>query len=158
MNETHDSEQYDHAITQFPLFAGYTQHGAQMVRERGRLKTCEPGDVLFREGEEATAVLLVLTGKLEVLVQRGGRDLVLTDAGPGTILGELAVLCGISRSATVRATEESVMLEWEAGAFRRMLLSDASLSQRIFRQSLKTLLDSEKAMIESLMQTGRAGE
>jgi CRP-like cAMP-binding protein len=145
------SDQYDQAITTFPLFAGYTLHGARMVREQGQVQSFKPGDVIFREGDEATIVLLLLTGKLEVIIQRAGKDLVLTDAGPGTILGELAVLCGIPRSATVRAMEESVVLQWETAAFRRMLLSDANLSQRIFRQSLKTLIEKERSMIESLM-------
>lgn len=146
------TDQYDQAITTFPLFSGYTKHGARMVREEGQVKTCKTGEVLFREGDDATVVLLVLAGKLEVLIQREGKDLVLTTSGPGAILGELAVLCGIPRSATVRAMEESVVLQWDAAAFRRMLLSDANLSQRVFRQSLKTLIEKERSMIDSLMQ------
>lgn len=153
MNQQHDSDQFDNAITQFPLFSGFTAHGARMLRERGQLQTRAAGEVLFREGDDPDAVLLVLAGKLQVLVQREGQDLVLTAAGPGAILGELAVLCGIPRSATVRALEESVVLQWNAAAFRSMLLSDANLSQRIFRQALKTLLDSERSMIDSLMQS-----
>jgi CRP-like cAMP-binding protein len=75
---------------------------------------------------------------------------VLTDAGPSTILGELAVLCGIPRSASVRVAEDSTVLQWTASEFRGLLLKDVSLSHRIFRESLRTLLDKEKSLIESL--------
>ena len=65
----------------------------------------------------------------------------LTDAVPGTILGELAVLCGIPRSASVRASEKSAVLQWSAAAFRSLLLRDVFLSERIFRESLRTLIE-----------------
>ena len=65
--------------------------------------------------------------------------MVLTDAGPGTILGELAVLCGILRAASVRASEKTTVLQWNAGAFRNLLLRYPLISERIFRESLRTL-------------------
>src|SRR5213593_1795627 len=111
------NEQYAKMITGFPLFQGYTVHGAQMLLECGDIREYSPGDVLFKEKDNPTCVLLVLTGKMEVFVERQGRDLVLTDAGPGTILGELAVLCGIPRSASVRASERSAVLKWSATDF-----------------------------------------
>ena len=94
----------------------------------------------------------MLNGTLEVFVDRGGEHLVLTEARPGTILGELAVLCGIPRSASVKAKEESAVLEWTDEAFRTLLLRDPSLSQRIFREALRTLIDKERSLIDSLIK------
>jgi len=68
-------------------------------------------------------------------------------------LGELAVLCGIPRSASVRASEKSAALQWSASAFRSLLLRDAFLSERIFRESLRTLIEKERALIESLIRS-----
>src|SRR5262249_43770034 len=110
-------EQYAAIITLFPLFHGFTLDGARMLLASGEDKEYSSGEVLLKEGDVPTFVLLVLTGRLQVFVQRQGRDLVLTDAGPGTILGELAVLCGIPRSASVRASEKSAALQWSAAAF-----------------------------------------
>jgi len=152
------NEQYAEMITRFPLFHGYTLHGAKMLLECGEVKEYSPGDVLFKEKDSPTCVLLVLTGKMEVFVERQGRDLVLTDAGPGTILGELAVLCGIPRAASVRASERSAVLQWNAKEFRNMVLSDVFLSERIFRQSLRTLIEKEQSLINSLMPSQGGGE
>lgn len=147
------NEQYAALITGFPLFHGFTLDGARMLLESGAVKEYSSGEVLIKEGDEPSFVLLVLTGKLQVFVQRRQRDLVLTDSGPGTILGELAVLCGIPRSASVRASEQSAVLQWSAAAFRRLLLRDVFLSERIFRESLRTLIEKERSLIDSLTRS-----
>ena len=147
------NEQYGVLITGFPLFRGFTLDGARMLLECGEVKEYSPGEVLLKEGDNPTFVLLVLTGKMQAFVERQQRDLVLTDAGPGTILGELAVLCGIPRSASVRASENSAALQWSAAAFRNLLLRDAFLSERIFRESLRTLIEKERSLIDSLIRS-----
>ena len=144
------NEQYAALITGFPLFHGFTLDGARMLLESGKVKEYSPGEVLFKEGDNPKFVLLVLAGKIQVFVERQQRDVVLTQAGPGTILGELAVLCGIPRSASVRATEKAAALQWSASAFRSLLLRDVFLSERIFRESLRTLIEKERSLIDSL--------
>jgi CRP-like cAMP-binding protein len=147
------NERYAVLITGFPLFKGFTVDGAQMLLDSGEVKECSTGEVLLKEGDSPTFVLLVLAGKMQAFVERQGRDVVLTDAGPGTILGELAVLCGIPRSASVRASEQSAVLQWSAAAFRNLLLRDAFLSERIFRESLRTLIEKERSLIDSLIRS-----
>ena len=147
-------EQYAALIVDFPLFRGFTLEGARMLLEAGEVKEYAAGEVLLREGDVATFVLLVLRGTMQVFVERRQRDLVLNDAGPGTILGELAVLCGIPRSASIRTGENAAVLQWSATTFRNLLLRDAFLSERIFRESLRTLIEKERALIDSLVQAG----
>src|SRR2546430_16194727 len=145
------NEPYAAMITGFPLFRGFTLQGVQMLLECGEVKEYSSGDVLIKEGDGPTFVLLVLTGKMQVFVERQRRDLILNDAGPGTILGELGVLCGIPRSASVRSSEQSAVLQWSAAEFRSLLLRDAFLSERIFRESLRTLIEKERSLIDSLI-------
>jgi CRP-like cAMP-binding protein len=67
------------------------------------------------------------------------------------------MLCGIPRSASVRAKEDSVVLEWSDDAFRTLLLRDQTLSQEIFGQALLTLVEKEKSLIDSLIKSQGAG-
>jgi CRP-like cAMP-binding protein len=150
------NEQYAELITTFPLFDAFTVHGTQRLINSGAIKEHPAGAVLLKEGDNSDFVLLVLTGMLEVYVEREGKDLVLTETDPGTILGELAMLCGIPRSASVRAKEDSVVLEWSDDAFRTLLMRDQSLSQHIFGQALLTLVEKEKSLIDSLIQSQHA--
>jgi CRP-like cAMP-binding protein len=151
------NEAYNEMLTKLPLFAGFTTHGTQAVIEAGQVRECAAGEVFFKEGDAATVVLLVLKGKLQVFVERGGRDMVLMDSQAGSIVGELAVLCGIPRSASVRASEPAVVLEWSAQQFHRLLLTSVVLSQRVFRDALRMLIDKERSLIESLVGTAGAG-
>ncbi len=144
-------DNHSQLMTTFPLFKGFTENGTRRLLDAGEVTKQAPGDVLLKEGDTAEFVLLVLTGKLEVFVQRRGKDLMLTEAGPGTILGELAVLCGIPRSASVRSKEASSTLRWSDEAFRSLLLRDHSLSRRVFSGALRTLVDKERSLIDSLL-------
>jgi CRP-like cAMP-binding protein len=151
------NEKYAELITGFPLFKGFTVNGTKRLLDAGEVKEYAAGDVLLKEGDHSDFVVLVLSGQLEVFVERDGKNLVLTEANPGTILGELAMLCGMPRSASVQAKENSAVLEWPDEAFRTLLLRDPSLSQRIFGQALRTLVEKEKSLIESLVKEQAAG-
>jgi len=151
------NENYAELITTFPLFKGFTANGTKRLIDAGEVKQHAAGQVLLKEGDSSDFVLLVLSGQLEVFVEREGKHLVLTDANPGAIIGELAMLCGTPRSASVQAKENSAVLEWPDEAFRTLLVRDPSLSQRIFGQALRTLVDKEKSLIESLVKEQAAG-
>jgi CRP-like cAMP-binding protein len=144
-------DNHSQLMTTFPLFKGFTEHGTKRLLDAGEVTQHAPAELLLKEGDTAEFVLLVLTGKLEVFVERQGKGLVLTEAGPGAILGELAVLCGIPRSASVRAKDASSTLKWSDEAFRSLLLRDHSLSQRVFSGALRTLVDKERSLIDSLI-------
>jgi CRP/FNR family cyclic AMP-dependent transcriptional regulator len=147
------NEEYVQIIPTFPLFKGFTPQGAQMLLDCGEVKEYSQGDVLVREGDSPTFVLVVLTGRMQIFIEREGRDLVLNEAGPGTILGELGVLACLPRSSSVRAGEKSVVLHWSAADFRDLLLRDPFLSERIFRESLRTLIGKEKSLIDALIHS-----
>ena len=150
--------EYAELITGFPLFKGFTTNGARRLLDSGEVQQHSPGEVLLKEGDKADFVLLVLKGTVEVFVDRAGEHLVLTEAKPGAVLGEFAVLCGIPRSASVKAKDDSAVLRWTDDAFRTLLLRDPSLSQRIFREALRTLIDKERSLIDSLVQAHAAGK
>jgi len=146
------NEEYAALVTALPLFKGYTIDGAERILDAGDIREVKPGEVLMKEGDPPAFVLLILKGKVEVYVEREGKDMVLHDFGPSTIVGELAVLCGMDRSASVRVIEDSTILQWEAKDFRGLLLKDVFLSERIFRQSLRTLIEKERSLINSLVK------
>lgn len=74
----------------------------------------DAGELLLRVGDEADSMYVVRTGRLEVLVG----DEVVRELGAGTLVGELALLAGGRRSATIRARRDSTVAEVSQAAFQ----------------------------------------
>jgi CRP/FNR family transcriptional regulator, cyclic AMP receptor protein len=152
------NDDYALMMTELPLLRGFTVAGAQMLLESGEIRNHAPGELLFREGDPPTFVVLVLTGKLHVFVERKGQEVALNEVGPGCVLGELAVERNLPRSASAGASEPTVAVHWSSDAFRRLLLRHTLFSERVHLQSLDTLLDSERARLDSPGQPADKGK
>ena len=144
--------QHVELIRGIPIFAGFTEHGAQRLLEAGTVEEYPAETLLFQEGDPPAFVLLVLAGRLKVFVNRSGQQLTLIEATPGSLLGELAVLGSMPRAASVRTMEKTTVLKWTDAAFRRLLLGNAFLSERIFAASVRMLIEKEQALIQALIQ------
>ena len=68
-----------------------------------------PGKVLFEEGEAADALYFVLDGELEAYRTTGDGELVLSRMGAGTTVGEIQILTGGKRTASVRAATTATL-------------------------------------------------
>ena len=64
------------------------------------------GETLMREGERGECAYIIESGNVEILVRRGGQLLQIGTRGPGSILGEMAMIDDKPRTATVRALED----------------------------------------------------
>jgi len=71
----------------------------------------EPGETIFREGDPAREMYVVLEGEIEVLKRsRRGRDLRVAILGPNDTFGEMSLIDVQARSATVRAVAHTRLL------------------------------------------------
>ncbi|GAB7022446.1 cyclic nucleotide-binding domain-containing protein [Salidesulfovibrio brasiliensis] len=67
------------------------------------------GDILFRQGDPSDTMYFVEKGALEVEMEKDGRKHRLKKVGPGAVVGEMGIYTASPRSATVRASEDSVL-------------------------------------------------
>lgn len=67
---------------------------------------------------------MVQAGRLRVLVEDIHGPRIVRELGPGDVLGELALLTGSARSASVQAVRDSALLSLEAGRFDALLADD----------------------------------
>jgi NTE family protein len=95
------------------------------LAERVRIRAQE---WLFLEGDVADRLYLLLSGRLRVLVQGDDGPRVLRLLGPGAAIGELAVLTGTKRSASVQAVRDSELLEIDSERFRELVHGDSELA------------------------------
>ncbi len=79
------------------------------------------GEVLFREGDPGDAAFVVLRGRLRAVAGPVGDERVLSDAIHGETIGEIALLTGSPRSATVHAVRDSTVARLNTTAFDGLL-------------------------------------
>lgn len=91
----------------------------------------ERGEVLFAEGEPSELVGRILSGALEVVRRADGREIVLARLGAGEHVGEMGVLEGRPRAATVRALEPTRLVLLGREAFLEQLGRDPALAHRL---------------------------
>jgi CRP/FNR family cyclic AMP-dependent transcriptional regulator len=87
----------------------------------GSVRRYRRGDVLFHQGDDAGAVLVLLRGHVKAAMLNDGREVILAFPGPGELLGELSAVDGQPRSATVRAVDDIEALVIPGSAFRGLL-------------------------------------
>ena len=101
-----------------------------------------PGSVLFREGEPSDAMYLVLRGELQATVadaQQG--EIVVGRIGPGEPVGEMQILSGGTRTATVRAISEAEVVRASRHAVER----------RVRRNQLVSILSTHFGVLDGAM-------
>ena len=102
--------------------------------ELGRPRVVEEGEEVVRQGTVGDCLFVVEEGELAVVrALPGDEEQVLITARPGMLLGELAVLDGGARAASLRAVRRSVLRVIGLGAFEALTLYGGEAGHRILR-------------------------
>ena len=100
------------ALAAAPIFAALDAAQREDLASHATRVRVRAGDWVFRQGEAPDALYVVLSGRLEVVVESPRR--LLRVLGRGAAIGELALLTGSTRSASVRARRDSELLQLTA--------------------------------------------
>lgn len=102
-------------ISEVDLFSGLSETERTAFAERCVLRTLRRGDVLMRQGDQADALYVVLSGRFTVTLE--GRREPVTEIGAGQPVGEIAFLTGSTRTASVTAMRDSLVLALSRAEF-----------------------------------------
>lgn len=109
----------------------------------GDIRRHGPGRTLLRQGEPPTHVLMLVEGRVKVVRQSpGGSVLVLAVRGPGEILGDISVLGGDGRSATVIAVDPGETRMIPAERFL-LLVRSLGLEGELLRHAMSRIREGE---------------
>jgi CRP-like cAMP-binding protein len=99
-----------------------------------RDRTLKSGDILFKTGDPGDALYIVARGKIEVL-KDGTNSEAIAILGPGSAFGEMALLSGGPRTATIRAVEDTELLEIAKQEFDTLIDNDRQFAEAVARIS-----------------------
>jgi predicted acylesterase/phospholipase RssA/CRP-like cAMP-binding protein len=127
-----------------PQAALDTQRWLDLERSFTRV-TVEAGEVLFREGDVGDSLYAIVTGRVRMLVGEPGAERAIRDLGPGELIGEMALLTGEPRTATVAAVRDTELYRLTADSVERYLFSDVSVMRRIMTTLARRLAQAPAA-------------
>ena len=103
-------------------------------------KTLQAGDTLFQQGDVGSSMYILREGRLEALVrQANGTELKVGEIEEGDPVGEIQLLTGGRRTASVRALDDSVLLEFPADRIQEISLQFPNSYQQLKQRILQRL-------------------
>ena len=133
-----------------PLFSSLSDAELDLVGQSARQVTYPGRSVVFHEGDRGDFLLVLLTGRVKVsLVGEAGKEMTLRQLRPPTFLGEMALLDGSPRSATVTALEKTTCVLLGRDEFLTLMRGHGELMIRVL-QHLTSSLRSATEQIRSM--------
>ena len=94
----------------------------------------DAGKALCVQGDQADAAYLIIEGEADIIVETPTGPLTIATLGANEIVGEMAILCDVPRTATVRAKTRLVALRIAKDPFMRMIREFPNMAVSIMRE------------------------
>ena len=129
---TTSSEDTIALLSRVPVFSTLSREDLAHVAQVAMPRQFAAGEAVFREGDEGSTCYIVRAGRARAIRENpDGRSITLAHFGPGDIFGEMAMLDGERRSATVEATEDTEAIAILSSDMHRLLHEqEAEIHQR----------------------------
>jgi CRP-like cAMP-binding protein len=120
-------------LKRVPLFSGVEPSKLKLLAFTSDRVSYNPGQTLFHQGDEGDAAYVILSGTADILVDSETGQIKVAELEPNAIVGEIAILCDVSRTATVMAKERLEALRIKKEHFLRMLKENPEMTIEIVR-------------------------
>jgi len=138
------------ALRTLPIFESLVIERLVPIARVAVARKMPRGTTILRAGDRTDYVYLILSGNLKVLVSdEEGREVILSNLGPGEFFGEMGVLDDNPRSATVLAVSACELVVIAKADFKSCLAENFDVSLYIMRNLVKRLRTADR-QIESL--------
>ena len=130
------------------LFQGTSAEARRTLSERGRLRAFEAGEVLMRQGEDADSMYVILSGRVRVERDAPGQSgpALLAELGANDVVGEIGVLDGGARTATVTAMEPTRTLELHRTLLAVVLIQYPDVATELLRTLSRRLRSTDEIL------------
>lgn len=142
------------AIRRQPLFEALDPGVVEALVAASGVSQFDDGEILMHEGADPDAIYVLLEGAVEVVRASGGDEVIVALLQAGEVVGEMSVLSGLKRSATVRARGPVTALAIPAETFQALLLAHPQATFAILRASMVRLQGAEGILVQHQKMAG----
>ena len=135
-------------LRRIPLFAELADDDLDWIARACTTMDVAAAEVVSAEGAEGDALFVITAGELEVVKRSRSTDVPIARLGPGQIVGEMAVLEGAPRIATIRAVEASRLIRVGRDVVLELVRTRPSATLAMIRTITARLRDTESLLRE----------
>lgn len=134
-------------LHQVPFFSVLPAESCAQLERRTRRRDFVPQSLIVREGSSDGAAYFILSGRVAVRRRdpETGVDFVLAELGAGQMFGEMAMLTGQPRTASVLALEDTACAVLEHADFEQALVAHPELAAAMLRMLAERLVEANRA-------------
>ncbi len=114
------------ALRQFPVFTHLSPATLSNLNSELVVERIQGGQTLFEQGDAGDCLYVIVFGRLRVSIRGDDGERVVREMGRGELVGEMAILTGEPRSATVRAVRDTELLRLSKEGFERAVANNPS--------------------------------
>lgn len=141
-----------------PLFADVSPAKLKLLAFTSDIVNYPAGRVLFNQGDQGDAAYVLLAGEVDVLINVAGDQLKVDAIGANEIVGEIAILCDVVRTATIKTTQPVTALRIRKEHFLKLLAEFPEMTIQIMRVLAERLNHTTAALTEARGELKRAGQ
>lgn len=142
-------------LRKVPLFAKIELSKLKLLAFTSDRMVFVPGEVLFKQGEAGDFAYLIMSGTADVSVKMPTGQLSVATLGEHEIVGEIAMLCDVPRTATVTVITELVTLRISKDLFMQLIEEFPQMAVEIMRE-LARRLEVTTVRLREAVATGQA--
>jgi 1-acyl-sn-glycerol-3-phosphate acyltransferase len=140
-----EGEELEQQLRTIPFFRNLTAAALDAVAAQLQPERHVRGEVVFREGEPGEKMYLVVAGQVEVLA--GADQSPLAALGPGSFVGELALLLGEPRSATLRVVADTMLWSLHRRDLETLLTEHPVIGVELSRELGRRLVATNRQLV-----------
>ncbi|HXV24677.1 MAG TPA: cyclic nucleotide-binding domain-containing protein [Alphaproteobacteria bacterium] len=120
-------------LRKIPLLAKVDPAKLKLLAFASERAVFSTGETLFHQGDPGDAAYIILNGEAEVLIKGAAGPIVVATVGKNDFVGEIAILCEVPRTATIRASTPLTTLRITKDLFLRMLMDFPAIGIEVMR-------------------------
>ncbi|HQR86829.1 MAG: hypothetical protein B7Y59_11190 [Burkholderiales bacterium 35-55-47] len=131
------------AVSGLSLFEGLDEHVLRQVAQSAEFRTLEREEWVIHKGERGAHLFFLLMGRLQVIDStEEGREIGISFLKPGDYFGELSVIDGLPRNASVVATSKSRLLALRRSMALELFHNQPLVVERVLSRLANTVRES----------------
>jgi small-conductance mechanosensitive channel len=114
-----------------PIFSPLSEEETEQLAEAAKTRIYAAGEAIVRMGQEGSSMFVIVRGRVNVQIVENGQEKIVNTLTESDFFGEMSLLTGEKRTATVVAADETEVLRIEKKAMKLILESNPDLVQSI---------------------------